>query len=78
MVDHDLLMNPERWRDRALETRTMARNAYEPQDRERLLKVARAYDRLAARAFDWKTARQADRLKRCLSGLRARKSKRRS
>jgi hypothetical protein len=39
----------------------MARNAYEPQDRERLLQVARAYDHLAARAFDWKTARRADR-----------------
>lgn len=61
MADQDLLMNPERWHDRALETRAMARNAYEPQGRERLLKVARAYDCLAAREFDWKVAREADR-----------------
>ena len=58
MADHDLLLHPERWHDRALETRAMARNADEPQGRNRLLKVARAYDRLAARAQDWKAARE--------------------
>ena len=57
MADHDLLMHPERWHERALETRALACNAYAPQDRERLLKVARAYDRFAVRALDWKAAR---------------------
>jgi hypothetical protein len=60
-ADHDLLLHPERWRDRALETRAMARNADEPLDRERLLKVARAYERLATRAQDWKAARERQR-----------------
>ena len=58
MADHDFLLHPERWFDRAEETRLMARNAQEPGDRLRLLKVARGYDRLAARAEDWKAARQ--------------------
>ena len=60
MADHDLLLHPERWRDRAVEARTMARNAQEAQDRQRLLKVARSYDRLAARAQDWKAAREGE------------------
>jgi len=58
MADQDLLLQPERWHDRALETRAMARAADEPKDRKRLLRVARAYDRLAARAQDWKAARE--------------------
>ncbi len=58
MADKDFLLHPERWHDRALETRAMARNAKDPQDRERLLKVARAYERLSVRAQEWKTARE--------------------
>jgi hypothetical protein len=58
MADHHLFLHPERWRDRALEMRTMARNAKEPEDRQRLLKVARGYERLAARAEDWKPVSQ--------------------
>jgi hypothetical protein len=46
----------ERWRDRALETRAMARKAWEAQERRRLLKVARSYERLAARAQERKAA----------------------
>jgi hypothetical protein len=61
MADHDLLLHPERWHDRALEPPAMARNTDKPQDRVRLLKVARAYDRMAARAQDWKVARERQR-----------------
>jgi hypothetical protein len=74
MADHDLLMNPERWHDRARETRAMARDAYEPQDRERLLKVARVYDRLAVRAVDWKAAREAGRPEAVATSRKERKS----
>jgi hypothetical protein len=58
MADDDLLLRPERWHERALEARAMARNAKEAQNRKRLLKVARAYERLAVRAKDWKAARE--------------------
>ena len=58
MADDDLLLRPERWHDRALETRTMARNARLAESRKRLLKVARAYERMAVRAQDWKAARE--------------------
>jgi hypothetical protein len=61
MADHDFLLHPERWHDRALETRALARNAEEPEDRQRLLKVARAYDRLATRAQGWKAALETQR-----------------
>jgi hypothetical protein len=54
MVDRDLLLHPEHSRDQALETHTMARKAREAEDRQRLLKVARDCDRLAARAEEWK------------------------
>jgi hypothetical protein len=54
MADKDFLLHPERWHERALETRAMACSATETQDRKRLLKVARAYERLAARAKEWK------------------------
>jgi hypothetical protein len=57
MADHDLILHPKRWRDRALEMRAMARLATEPEDRQRLLKVARGYDRFAARAEEWTPAR---------------------
>jgi hypothetical protein len=59
MADNDLLLRPERWHERALETRAMARNATETLDRRRLLKVARSYERLAARAEEWKPVRES-------------------
>ena len=57
MVVDDLLLRPERWHDRALEIRAMARSARDAPARIRLLRVARAYERLAVRAQDWKVAR---------------------
>jgi hypothetical protein len=58
MADDDFLLRPERWHQRALETLAMARNARESDNRKRLLKVARAYERLAVRAQEWKAARE--------------------
>jgi len=58
MADPDLLMYPEH-RRRAEETIAMARNVQEAQARERLLKVARSYQRLAVRA---KAARKRERI----------------
>jgi len=58
MTDNDFLLHPERWHERAVETRAMAREASEVQDRKRLLKVARAYERLATRAEEWKPVRE--------------------
>ena len=52
--DDDLYFRPEHWRERAQERLAMARDAKQPRDRERLLKVARSYQRLAVRAQDWK------------------------
>jgi hypothetical protein len=43
---------PKHWRDRAESTRAVACDATEPDDRQRLLKVARGYERLAVRAED--------------------------
>lgn len=62
MADDDLLMHPERWHDRAEKTRAMARDTREQHARDRLLKVARSYERLAARAQDWKAARERERM----------------
>jgi hypothetical protein len=58
MVDRELLLQAEHWHNRALQTRIMARNAKEAENRQRLLKVARGYDRLAARVEEWKAARE--------------------
>jgi len=58
MADTDFTVYPVRWHERALETREMARNA-ETEDRKRLLKVARAYERLAARAEEWSAVRES-------------------
>jgi hypothetical protein len=54
MADSDFVLYLERWHERALEMRAMACSATETQDRKRLLKVARAYERLAARAEERK------------------------
>jgi len=53
MANGDFFYHPEHWRERAQERLAMARQAKEPQDRERLLKVARSYERLASRTQDW-------------------------
>jgi hypothetical protein len=55
MTDRDLI-HPDHWLDRAESTRAMARDAIDPEERRRLLKVARGYERLAVRAEDWKAA----------------------
>ena len=44
----DYLINPDHWRRRAEQTRAIAADAVKGQDR--LLKVAKEYDRLAAHA----------------------------
>jgi hypothetical protein len=54
MTDYDVLMYPEYWRDRAEKTLAMARNLSDGTARERLLRVAKFYKRLAVRAEDWK------------------------
>jgi hypothetical protein len=59
MANGDFFYYPEHWRERAQERLAMARHAKEPQDRERLLKVARSYERLASRTQDWKRARES-------------------
>jgi hypothetical protein len=56
MAEYDEL---ERWHDRALETRAMARKTREAQEQRRLLKVARSYERLAARAQERKAAHES-------------------
>jgi len=58
MADNNFPVYPVRWHERALETREMARNA-ETEDRKHLLKVARSYERLAARAEEWKAVRES-------------------
>ncbi len=50
MTDHDFLAQPNHWRDRAEQTLAKAEQAEEPQVRERLLKIAREYERIAQRA----------------------------
>jgi hypothetical protein len=54
MVDRELLLQAEHWHNRALQMRLIARNANQAENRRRLLKVARGYDRLAARVKEWK------------------------
>jgi hypothetical protein len=54
MANNDFLLHPDRWHERAVETRAMACNSA-AQDRKRLLKV---YERLAARAEEWKMVRE--------------------
>ena len=58
MADYDVQMYPEYWRDRAEKTLAMARDLSDGTARERLLRVARSYKRLAVRAEDWKVPRE--------------------
>lgn len=60
MADPDI-KHPEYWRERAEQTIAMARNVQEAEARQRLLKVARSYRRLAARAQDWNAAPERER-----------------
>jgi len=53
MADHDVPMHPQHWRDCAEKTLAMARDSREAEVRQRLLKVARSYERMAVRAQDW-------------------------
>jgi hypothetical protein len=58
MANGDFFYHPEHWRERAQERLAMARHAKEPQDRERLLKVA-VLRAPASRTQDWKRARES-------------------
>jgi hypothetical protein len=49
------LNNAAHWRRRAEQTRAKASSAFPYEDRDRLLKVAEEYDRLAERAERWHT-----------------------
>jgi hypothetical protein len=59
MTDHDFLLNPEHWRERAEETLAKAEQAWRPEARDRLLKIAKEYERLALRAEQWRSTRQS-------------------
>jgi hypothetical protein len=48
------LQDPSYWRERAEETRTKAESFSYRNSRERLLKIAEEYDRLAAYAEQWR------------------------
>jgi hypothetical protein len=47
---HRFLMDPGHWRDRADETLAKATEMFQPETRDRLLRVAREYEALADRA----------------------------
>ena len=56
---HDFLRNANHWRDRAEETRAKAeRFAIAKTEKERLLRIAAEYERLAERAEKWQTAEE--------------------
>jgi hypothetical protein len=55
MADHEVPLQPQHWRDCAEKTLAMARDSREAEVRQRLLKVARSYERMAVRAQDWTT-----------------------
>ena len=58
---NDLMKNPRFWRDRAEETRAKAEGfRLAESDKQRLLKVAAEYERLAARAEQWRTASESE------------------
>jgi hypothetical protein len=58
---NDPMKNPRFWRDRAEETRTKA-EAFRlaESDKQRLLKVAAEYERLADRAEQWQATSEAE------------------
>jgi hypothetical protein len=58
---NDPMKNPRFWRDRAEETRTKAEAFRLAEiDKQRLLKVAAEYERLADRAEQWRTVSEAE------------------
>ncbi len=57
MTDHDFLLHPEHWQDRRQKTLERADNVG-AKSRQRLLKVAQEYERMAARAAELKAARE--------------------
>jgi hypothetical protein len=51
---NDTLKDPNYWRDRAERTRARASRFFNsPRDRDRILRIAEEYDRLAERAAEW-------------------------
>jgi hypothetical protein len=50
MSDHSPLAEAKHWRDRAEKTRAVAKTEYSDKARDRLLKIATIYDRLAQNA----------------------------
>ena len=60
MPDHDVPTH-QRWRDCAERTLAMARDSREAEVRQRLIKVARSYERMAMRAEDWTPSRESER-----------------
>jgi hypothetical protein len=58
---NDPMKNPRFWRDRAEETRTKAEGfRLAESDKQRLLRVAAEYERLADRAEQWRTTSEAE------------------
>ncbi|ODM72122.1 hypothetical protein A6452_41525 [Bradyrhizobium elkanii] len=54
------LYEPDHWRGRAEATRKKAEALAYGRPRDRLLKIAMEYDKLARRAQDWQARRTAD------------------
>ncbi|MBO4227553.1 MULTISPECIES: hypothetical protein [Bradyrhizobium] len=55
MKPKDPFYDPKFWRSRAEATRTKAASLSEGKPKDRLLKVAEEYDKLARRAEEWPT-----------------------
>jgi hypothetical protein len=55
MTGGEFLLNPKHWRDHFDETLAKAELARKPEVRDRLLKVAQEYQRLADRAELWRS-----------------------
>jgi len=60
MADHDVPTH-QHWHDCAEKTLAMARDSREAEVRQRLVKVARSYERMAVRAQDWTVSRDRER-----------------
>jgi len=50
MLYMNIINDPEHWRGRAEATRTAAENIFDRVSKERMLKIAKEYERLAERA----------------------------
>ncbi len=60
MTDHDFLLHPEHWRERVQKTLAAANKERKAEARDRLLKIAREYERLAVRAEASNPALESD------------------